>query len=67
MIVDVISRHEGPRKIEKPLHTGLTAITDEAAPTGSSSPGGGGSLSGYARQPPAPAIFLTLIDALFSP
>ena len=66
MIVDVISRHEGPRKIEKPLHTGLTAITDEAPPYGQLFAGAGGSLSGYARQPPARTIFLTLIDALFS-
>ncbi len=65
MIVDVISRHEGPLKIEKPLHTGLTAITDEAPLPGGFFESGGASLSGYARQPPAPDILLTLIDALF--
>jgi hypothetical protein len=41
-------------------------ITDEAAPTGNFIASASGRLPGYARQPPARAEILILIDALFS-
>jgi len=67
MIVDVISRHEGPRKIERNPLIPDSPRSPTKRPYRQPFASGGGSLSGYARQPPTPAILLTLIDALFSP
>jgi len=67
MIVDVTSRHGwASQKRETPSYR-THRDHRRSAPTGRLFASGGGGLPGYARQPPTPAIFLTLIDALFSP
>jgi hypothetical protein len=67
MIVDVISRH-GRASQDRETPSYLTYRDHRrSALTGSSFAGVAGSLSGYARQPPAHAEILTLIDALLSP
>ncbi len=66
MIVDVTSWHGRASLDREPVRTPFTAITDEAPTIGRLFARAGGSLSGYALQPPARAILLTLIDALFS-
>ena len=66
MIVDVTSWH-GRASLSRPVRTRFTAITDEATPRGQRfARAAGQPVSGYALQPPARAILLTLIDALFS-
>jgi len=67
MIVDVTSRH-GRASHDRETPSYLTYRDHRrSALTGSPFASAGGSPSGYARQPPARAELLTLIDALFSP